>query len=143
METAVYAGSADAPQRLPRSGEGAKLIRGILNKNAHNNAAFRTGSELLAGKRACEWRVGSLARDGHAALLEIRLAQLQAAFGSAGILEECNFEDANEAAANGDVECIRLLRAHGINCSSLGADRAAGNGQLHVLKLCTTCEPRH
>src|SRR3546814_9378585 len=95
---------------------------------------FRAGSALWPGKRGCDWRAGELARQGHASLLRIRLDRLAASADSESISAECNSKDADKAAANGDLDVIRDLRAHGIHCTSRGANWAAANeiGRAHV-----------
>src|SRR5690242_14967674 len=92
---------AAAPAR-PRGGMNKALfIANLLNRETHNNAAFRTGSELCPGTRASEWRAGDLARHGHAEMLRIRLDRLQAESESESISEaECNSKDADWAAMN-------------------------------------------
>jgi hypothetical protein len=94
--------SCDNEARNPLRTRGvskALFIASILHRETHNNRAFRTGSELLAGKRACEWRAGDLAARGHVEMLRIRLARLKAESKSESISEEeCNSADADEAA---------------------------------------------
>ena len=96
----------------------ALFIANLLNRETHNNAAFRTGSELCPGERASEWRAGDFARLGHAEMLRIRLDRLQAESESESISEaECNSYDADWAAMSGCLEAIQILRAHGIHCT--------------------------
>src|SRR5690554_2506499 len=104
---------------IPASRKSALFIVNILTPAAHNNPQYRLASELCPGKRGSEWRTGDLARCGYAELLRIRLAQLVAESGVEGVKKkECNSSDADEAAKGGHLEVIRLLRAHGIRCSS-------------------------
>src|SRR3546814_788600 len=113
---------------------GAAFLASLLNPAAHNMHHFRVGSALCPGKRGCDWRAGSLARQGHASLLRIRLDRLAASVDSESISAECNSEDANAAAANGHLDVVQELRAHGIHCTFSGADRAAMNSHVDVVR---------
>src|SRR3546814_10527036 len=104
---------------------GAAFLANLLNPAAHNMHHFRVGSALCPGKRGCDWRAGDLAKRGHASLLRIRLALLAASADSESISAECNSKDADEAAENGHLEAIQDLRAHGIHCTTTGANMAA------------------
>src|SRR3546814_10343509 len=107
------------------TGGAAAFLANLLNPAAHNMHHFRVGSALCPGKRGCDWRIGDLAILGYASLLRIRLDRLAASADSESISAECDSFDANEAAENGHVDVIRDLRAHGIHCTSDGANRAA------------------
>ena len=113
----------------------ALFITSMLNRAMHNNAAFRTGSELCPGTRASGWRTGDFAKHGHVEMLRVRLARLQSESESISE-EECNSNDANEAADNGHLEVVRELRTHGIECRSWGAVRAAATV---IWKCCAIC----
>lgn len=107
------------------------FIVSILDHKNHNNAAFRTGSELCSGRRGCDWKTGGLAQFGHVELLRIRLDRLKS---EAIPEEECSWKDANRAAKSGHLETVRFLRERGIHCTSEGADFAAQSGHLEVIR---------
>ena len=114
----------------------AVLILGILNRETHNNAALRTGSELLPGTRGCERRAGYFAARGHVQMLRIRLARRPRSSPEpeSQLETKCFPRDADDAAANGHLEVVRLLRAHGVRCTADGANWAAANGHLEILR---------
>lgn len=113
----------------------ASFIVNLLNRATHNNFAFRTGSDLLPGKRAASWEPRDMTMCGHAALLRIRLAEIVAESGSNAIAKQrCDEGCVNVAAKNGDLDVIQELRAYDIHCTEEGADLAAMNGHLEVVR---------
>src|SRR5690554_2997774 len=113
METTITSSS---------SCKSALFILNILTPAAHNNPQYRVASELCPGKRGSGIRAGVLARYGYAEMLRIRLARLVAESGIETVMqEECNSEDADEAAGNGQLDAIRSLRGHDIHCTAQGA----------------------
>ena len=124
----------DVPPRRSRAGTLAFIVN-ILDRSTHNNRAFRTATELLPGKRACDVRTGDLAQAGHVEVLRIRLGKRRRMPSSDKIPKhECSADDANQAAGSGYLDVVRVLRAHGIHCTSKGADWAAANGHLEVVR---------
>ena len=161
MEAALVDGVATT---LPRKAAVTKasFILGILNRRSHNNAAYRAGSELQPGKRACEVLTGDLVQYGHVEMLRIRFARLRSESDSESIFDEevdeydayraaengyleviqellacrirCGHRVANVAASMGHIDIVRQLRAAGIHRTSDGANGAAGSGHLHVVR---------
>ena len=64
----------------------ASFIVGLLCRQTHNNAAFRTGNGLMPGRSVHEWRAGDLASAGLLELLRMRLARLKAESESGAIV---------------------------------------------------------
>lgn len=125
--------TASTAAALPRSRRANTASVGvILSVLRPDSRAFRRGNELLSGTRACEWRTGDFAKLGHAEMLRIRLARIETQPSIHG--DECDSEHANQAAKNGFLDVIQVLRTHGIHCTSTGADWAAWKGHLAVIR---------
>ena len=89
MQPSASDGSASAARRCSGGVTTARFIVNLLNKEMHNNRAFRTGSELRPGERADEWCAGDFATHGHVEMLRIRIAKLDAE-SEAALGEECS-----------------------------------------------------
>src|SRR5690606_35745337 len=95
---AVASASASAATITPRE-KMVSFIVNLLNADAHNSRAFRTGCELLPGVRGRDYRTCDLVKDGHLQMLRIRLARLKASSQSRTISKkQCNSTHANAAA---------------------------------------------
>lgn len=132
-------GGCDPVAAAAAAGKKAKtFIVDLLNRATHDNAAYRTGYELLpADKRAAEWRTNEFARAGFAEMLRARLDKLRAEVELDWTLyeEACSSDDADAAASEGHVQVIRVLRDYDICCwSPQSADLAARNGHLEVVR---------